>query len=140
MSMQFTSCNTQDEKTIEKWKQEVITTELNFSKMAGEKGITEAFLAFAADDAVLMRNHKIISGKNNLKTFLLKSTNPNLIDQKLKWAPDFVDVSASGDMAYTYGKFTFSYKDSIGKKLESKGIFHTVWKRQSNKEWKFVWD
>ena len=56
ISVQLTSCNTMPtEKTIEKWKQEVITTELNFSKMAGEKGISEAFLAFAADDAVLMR-------------------------------------------------------------------------------------
>jgi len=62
------------------------------------------------------------------------------MDQQLEWAPDFVDVSSSGDLAYTYGKFTFSFKDSLGNKVENKGIFHTVWKRQSNGEWKFVWD
>ena len=102
ISVQLSSCNTQPtQKTIEKWKQEVITTELNFSKMAGEKGIPEAFLAFAADDAVLMRSHKIISGKNNLKTFLLKNDNPS-IEQNLKWAPDFVDVSVSGDLVYPF--------------------------------------
>lgn len=139
MSLQLTNYNKPTERLMEKWKQEVITTEHNFLKMAEEKGISEAFQAYAADDAVLMRNDTIIKGKNNLKAFLSKYNNPNL-EQSLKWEPDFVDVSSSGDLAYTYGNFILTYKDSLGKKVENKGIFHTVWKRQPNQEWKFVWD
>ena len=58
----------------------------------------------------------------------------------LKWKPDFVDVAASGDLGYTYGHYTYSYIDSTGKAAEDKGIFHTVWKRQPDGNWRFVWD
>ncbi|MCX6240170.1 MAG: hypothetical protein NTY07_21955, partial [Bacteroidia bacterium] len=59
---------------------------------------------------------------------------------KLDWAPDFADVSASGDLGYTYGKYTLTSTDSIGNITQSGGIFHTVWKRQPDGQWRFVWD
>ena len=46
----------------------------------------------------------------------------------------------SRDLGYTYGHYTFSYIDSGGNKIENKGVFHTVWKRQSDGTWRFVWD
>ena len=59
---------------------------------------------------------------------------------KLEWKPDYIDVSISGDLGYTYGKFTFSAIDTTGKLIESEGIFHTVWKKQEDGSWKYVWD
>ena len=59
---------------------------------------------------------------------------------QLTWKADFVDVSASGDLGYTYGEYTYTYKDEAGNTLSEKGIFHTVWKRQKNGDWRFVWD
>ena len=56
------------------------------------------------------------------------------------WKPDFVDVSSSGDLGYTYGQYTFIRLDSIGNETASQGIFHTVWKRQSDGNWRFVYD
>jgi ketosteroid isomerase-like protein len=56
----------------------------------------------------------------------------------LTWSPDFIDVSASGDMAYTYGKYNYTTTDSLGNVSEIEGIFHTVWKRQADGNWKFV--
>ena len=43
--------------SLEKWKNEIAETEKEFAAMAQQEGIPEAFLAFAADDAVLMRNN-----------------------------------------------------------------------------------
>jgi ketosteroid isomerase-like protein len=31
-------------------------------------------------------------------------------------------------------------KDSVGNKKDFKGIFHTVWKKQKDGSWKYVWD
>ena len=130
------SCSTKpDKKLMEKWKQEIRETEQNFSKMAGEEGIHKAFIAFAAEDAVLMRNNELVEGLTNITEHLKNQTSKGL-----SWAPDFVDVAASGDLAYTYGHFNYSYVDTTGKVLETKGIFHTVWKRQTDGIWKFVWD
>ena len=135
------SCNTkQDMSDTEKWEQEVIKTEQDFCKMAEEKGMSEAFLTYADDKAVLMRNNNLIMGKeaisNNFKS-MKRSTSENVT---LTWAPEFVDVSSSGDLAYTYGNYTQTIKDTLGNTQVSKGVFHTVWKRQADGNWKFVWD
>ena len=107
--------------------------------MAGEEGISKAFMTYAAEDAVLMRNDKLVIGKNNL-AMLFENQASKPKNESLNWKPDFVDVSASGDLAYTYGHFTYSITDSTGTKNESSGVFHTVWKRQTNGSWRFVWD
>jgi len=140
MAMVFSSCKSlPDPATMEQWKQEVRDVERDFSAMAGEAGIREAFIHYAADDAVLMRGDQLISGKQKIREHF-QSTTSAPRDEKLSWKPDFVDVSASGDLAYTYGNYTYSYTDSTGTTVEHKGVFHTVWKRQADGSWRFVWD
>jgi len=75
--------------------------------------------------------------KKSMKEVLEAQDSENV---SLVWEPDFVDVSASGDLAYTYGKFIYTLTDSLGKDQVMEGIFHTVWKRQTDGTWKFVWD
>lgn len=134
----FISCTMKnDNESIEKWKQEITKTELNFAKMAKEKGVQDAFLHFAANDAVLLRSNQLVTGKKEIDEHFNQQT---LKDYTLEWSPDFVDVSASGDLGYTYGHYTFTYKDENGEYQQSTGIFHTVWKRQTDNSWKFVWD
>ena len=134
------SCNSgNDERKIEKWKSEIIQTEGAFAEMAKTEGIPTAFLAYASDDAVLMRNNSLIIGKEAIKkSFGIQD--PGTGNVELSWKPDFVDVSRSGDLGYTYGKYTYSVTDSSGAVKLDSGIFHTVWKRQSNGERRFVWD
>lgn len=120
----------------EKWKQEIRETELAFSAMSDTAGIERAFLEFAAEDAVLMRNNRIINGKSAIAERFASSPPTG----KLTWAPHFVDVSASGDLGYTYGQYSYSFIDSTGTTRSSTGIFHTVWKRQEDGSWKFVYD
>jgi ketosteroid isomerase-like protein len=124
-------------KNVENCKQEILNVEKAFAEMASCKGVDSAFLFFAADDAVLNRNDKIIEGKAAIKSYFI---NQNLKYVKLNWKPDFVDVAASCDIAYTYGKYNFSATDSSGKQIEATGIFHTIWKRQKDGNWKFVYD
>ena len=134
------SCNSdKPEARKEFWKQEIVETELAFSKMAGDSGIQKAFVAFAADDAVLMRNNALVNGVDEIaENYKSRSqADPNNV---LEWEPEFVEVAASGDLGYTYGPYTFTTIDSNGVKTENKGIFHTVWKRQADGSWKFVWD
>jgi ketosteroid isomerase-like protein len=134
-SLLVSSCETETKTdSIEKWKQEIQQAEQDFADMAAEKGIHDAFINFAAEDAVLKRGDLII-GKAAIDKHLERSTS-----KSLSWTPDYVDVSSSGDLGYTYGKYVYKYTDSIGNPLEDKGVFHTVWKRQANGSWKFVWD
>jgi ketosteroid isomerase-like protein len=130
------SCVSKSEASnIEKWKNEILKTEKEFAELVKTNGLHEAFLHYAADSAVLLRNNKLIIGKNNID-LLYQGQN----SKGLYWSPDFVDVSEAGDLGYTYGKYVFSYTNEAGDKLEDNGIFHSVWKRQSDGNWKFVWD
>ena len=96
-----------------------------------------AFLHFAAEDAVLERNEKLIRGKSAIASYLKNMT---IQDVSIQWTPEFVDVSDAGDMAYTYGTYHFSGKDMLVGEIKSSGTFHTVWKRQSDGSWKYVYD
>ncbi len=127
------------EQQIDQWKQEVRETELAFSALSKEKGIATAFLTYAAEDAVLMRNNNLVKGYDAIKV-RFEANPPDPADVTLTWEPDFVEVSRSGDLAYTYGRYTLISRDSLGTEITNTGIFHTVWKRQEDGSWKFVWD
>lgn len=134
----LSSCQkSENPKNIKKWKIEIIEVEKAFNDMAQEKGLIKAFEFYAAEDGVIRRNKKIIKGKKAIANWYTKDVKPN---ETLTWKPTYIDVSKSGDMAFTYGDFTFTYFDSTGTKKQNKGIFHTVWKRQKDGKWRFVWD
>lgn len=118
-------------------RDEVFLAEQEFEKMASEKGVAEAFYYFADDNAVILRgNDSLIKGRENIRHYYIVSFNP---DARLSWKPDFVYVSDCGTLAYTYGKYIYSVKDTSGDLRQSTGIFHTVWKKNGS-EWKYVWD
>ena len=139
VSLLALSCTTTvDDKLSEKELiEEVRNAEKLFNDMAAEKGVKEAFLEFVASDGIINRGGKIYKGVEEIESYFNSQT---LTEVNLKWNPDFIDVSESGDMAYTYGPYTFSAVDTSGQLIESKGIFHTVWKKQPNGKWKFVYD
>ena len=135
------SCNINNVKNdnIEKWKREITETEQEFSAMAAKEGIQKAFLTFAAEDAVVLRNDTLIKSKESLRNYYNKQESGQ-DSVSLTWKPDFVDVSAAGDLGYTYGKYLYTTTDSEGNAKSVEGIFHTVWKRQPDGKWRFVWD
>lgn len=135
----FTSLAASSQTTKEKAIAAITIAENDFSAMAAEKGIEAAFTYYAAPDAIIKRgNDSLIYRKAGITNFYAKDGFKNAV---LKWAPDFVDAAESGDMGYTFGKYTWQLKNEQGKIIqEAKGIFHSVWKKQPDGSWKFVWD
>lgn len=129
--------NSRDVNDMEKWKSEIMAAEKAFNDMAQEEGLARAFEFYAAEEGAIRRGKKVIKGKEEIAIWYENDAKPG---ETLTWTPTFVDVSNSGDMAYTYGDYIFTYIDTLGMKKERKGIFHTVWKRQADGSWKFVWD
>jgi len=106
--------------------------------MAAEKGIAEAFYFFADSNAIIKRQHDtLIKGRENIRNYYAADYYKTA---SVSWSPDFIEVAESGDLGYTFGKYLWQSKDSTGKANESRGVFHTVWKRQIDGTWKYVWD
>lgn len=119
-------------------QEEIKKTEQAFNDSASEKGIAHAFYAFAAEDAVIKReNDTLIKGREAIKTYYSDS---KYIKATVTWKPDHIEVSEDGTMGYTYGKYLWKTTDSTGNKKEFKGVFHTVWKKQKDGSWKYIWD
>ncbi len=122
----------------ESLKKEIIQMERSFRDDLQSKGAAYAFHAYAAPDAVIKReNDTLIIGKEAIKQYY---SQPAYLHATANWEADYTDVSADGTLAYTYGKYTWTGRDTAGKEFNYYGIFHTVWKKQPDGTWKYVWD
>lgn len=135
-SLVLFSCAGPADKT--KAENEIRQTERKFQQMTAEKGVTEAFYYFADDHAVILReNDTLIKGKDNIRHYYKKK---NLTNASVDWTPDYIEVSECGTLGYTYGRYTWKMRKESGETIEYQGVFHTVWKKQADKSWKYVWD
>ncbi len=107
-----------------------------FSKMSAEKGLYEAFDFYMDDNATMYREGQHpFSGREKIRPILSK--NPNAT---LTWEPTKAEIAASGDLGYTLGRWEYTVKDSTGKEDSSFGYYVSVWKKQTDGSWKFVFD
>jgi ketosteroid isomerase-like protein len=104
---------------------------------AAEKG-AEGYMSYYADDAVEVPNGEdAIQGKANIaKTMGFLDDKKN----QLVWTPVGADISASGDLGYTWGTYEFRSKDKDGKPTVDYGKYTSIWKKQKDGSWKVVLD
>ena len=118
-------------------KSRLIEVDREFSQMSVKQGIAKAFVNYAADNAMILRDNMLpIVGQNAIGD--LWANTPD--GAKLIWEPDFADIATSGDLGYTIGHWTYSVTDSSGKTQSSKGRYVTIWKKQADGNWKYVFD
>jgi ketosteroid isomerase-like protein len=111
--------------------------EAEFMKATAEHG-SQGYISYYAEDAVeVPNNYSIIQGKANIAKTM------EFLDDKnnhLTWTPVGGDISASGDMGYTYGTYEFAASDRNGKPVVDHGKYTSIWKKQKDGSWKVVLD
>jgi len=111
--------------------------EADFMKATAERG-SQGYISYYADDAVEVPNGEgLIQGKANIaKTMAFLDDKTN----HLTWTPVGADISASGDLGYTYGTYEFRSLDKDGKAVVDRGKYTSIWKKQKDGSWKVVLD
>jgi ketosteroid isomerase-like protein len=118
--------------------EEIRKIEKQFETDLNNMGADFAFEKYAAPNAVIRRqNDSLIHGPKAIKQFY---SSENFKNAKAYWTPDYIDASQDGTMAYTYGKYRWTMTGKSGEVQEYRGVFHTVWKKQPDGTWKYVWD
>ena len=131
----FFSCK---ENEKEQWKNSVLLQEKAFEAMLKKEGIPQAFAFYADSNAIIKREEdKLIQGKKAIFEYYSSDKFDHV---ELSWTPDFIDVSDDGTMAYTYGKYVWKEQMGVDTYQINEGVFHTVWKKQNDGSWKYVWD
>jgi ketosteroid isomerase-like protein len=111
--------------------------EHEFMQAAAEHG-SQGYLSYYAEDAVEVPNGEaLVRGKAEIakQTGYLDDKNNRLV-----WTPVGADVSAAGDLGYTYGNYEYHSLDKDGRPSVSVGKYTTIWKRQKDGSWKVVLD
>lgn len=103
----------------------IVAAELAFSRAARERGQWTAFRQFAAPGALLHGEN----GPFPIEPWLATQTDP---PEAVQWAPRTVVLSCDGALAVSQGRF----RDPQGKV----GNFVTVWERQADNSYRYVFD
>ena len=123
---------------IKQLNQSLIDTDRNFYRVSTQKGLGRAFIDFADDSVSLIRDNEFpIIGKTELAKHYL---NHESDIKPLYWGPVKAEASPDGQLGYTLGKWEYQGVDKSGKKITEYGDYLTVWKRQENGLWKYVYD
>ncbi len=110
----------------------MVETEKEFAGRSVSHGVPEAFTVFFSEEAVMFRFAPMYARP----VYQNRKATPGVV---LDWAPTFAEISAAGDLGYTYGPFELSKTDSSGKKT-SNGYFISVWKKQPDGNWRVAFD
>jgi ketosteroid isomerase-like protein len=111
--------------------------EAEFMNAAAAKG-SAGYMAYYADNAVELPNGApAINGKDAIAKTMSFLDQPG---NKLTWTPEFAEMSASGDLGYTYGTYEFRSKDKDGKATVEYGKYASIWKKQKDGSWKVALD
>ena len=119
---------------IDSMRNDLLKTDLAFSKLSEEKGQNAAFAEYAADEATVLRpfSHPI-TGRDSIKHMM--SLHPDT-SFTLTWVPLSSDVARSGEIGFTYGTYSLEYK----KGGHEEGSYCTIWHKDTTKAWKFILD
>lgn len=135
--------NRMDELKPGEAAKQVMETEHAFSAYSVEHGASEAFYRFIADDGIALsaagppRRKEAYARAIAAAKSRKGKAGPESV---LKWKPFFTHVAVSGDMAYNYGPYEYTVNSADGEEKVFYGYFITVWKKQSDGNWKFVFD
>ena len=81
---------------------------------------------FTPDSLLLSPNEPAVEGSEAVAEVWKSWADFNNV--AFAWSTNRIDVSSSGDMAYDYGWYTFTF-DSEGGRVENKGNHIVVWKK-----------
>jgi len=121
---------------MEAAKRAIRIADLEFAKAVADRNL-EKFNSLVADDAVFF-GRDISRGREAVaKAWLPLFTDSSMF---LKWQPNEVHVSASGDLGYSIGTYERMSKDPSGKPTSATGSYVSIWRKQADGKWKAVLD
>ncbi|KQW86385.1 DUF4440 domain-containing protein [Brevundimonas sp. Root1279] len=107
---------------------EVVAAERAFAADGAAMGITASFTKWSLPDAVIIGNGQVQTVRQAYPPEV-----PRPVDEPiLQWWPNFAGMARSGEMGFTTGGVSLNGQRT--------GHYFTIWKRQDDGSWKWVYD
>lgn len=128
----ISSCSQHQTDLSKQAIEEISKADIAMSDLATKEGFFKALLAYAEDSMIIPREGKLpLMSKGEAET----SWKDKPVIKELTWKPVRVEASKSGDMGYSFGFSTFQGKDTV-----TYTNYCTIWHKQKDGSWKFVFD
>lgn len=128
----FSSCAAEHKDLSKESADQIIKADLAMSDLATKEGFYQALLKYADDSLIIPRvNHLPMIGKTEVS----KGWSEKPMIKELVWKPIRAEASQSGDMGYSFGYAIYKGADTT-----TYTNYCTIWKRQKDGGWKFVYD
>ncbi|MCY1017970.1 YybH family protein [Pyxidicoccus sp. MSG2] len=115
---------------------EVFAADSAFSEQSARDGMGQAFVTWAAPNAVIPGGPSGLFGHEAIK----EGYGPIPREVSLRWEPKLGGAASSGDMAYTVGR-AVSVSPGPDKNPETHYVkYLSVWRRQPDGQWRYVAD
>ncbi len=102
---------------------------------AGQAKDLDLWVSFHTDDASLLPpNAPIVTGKEAIRAFVSKLISTP--GWAASWQTTKIEVSRSGDLAYSYGTQKTTVDDAEGNPVTDQQKWVAVWKKQPDGSWK----
>ncbi|HDS01115.1 MAG TPA: nuclear transport factor 2 family protein, partial [candidate division Zixibacteria bacterium] len=119
-------------------RESMINADEAFSLASVEEGMRPAFDRYMAENATIYRDRmEPITGREEILSFYPP---PDEQEGILSWEPFYAEIAESGELGYTLGKWIYTVTDTLGMENEDYGYYVTIWKKQPDGSWKYVFD
>jgi hypothetical protein len=108
----------------------VLRSELAFARLADQAGIRTAFRTWLTEEARVF-SPRLTRAK---AAYAPEPGDPG----QLAWYPEAMGISAAGDLAWSFGPWTYAAKK--GAPILAHGHFLSLWRLQADHQWKVVAD
>ncbi len=104
---------------------------------AGQAKDLDRFVSFYTDDASLfLPNAPIVTGKEAIRSGMSQAfSTPSFA---ISWQTTNIEVSRTGDLAYSYGTYEETANDPEGNPVSERGKWVAIWEKQPDGSWKVV--
>ena len=116
----------------------LLNADKSWSERAAQKGYYHSRSDFASDSAIdMLEGEMPLYGRKAIEQYALTQADSALT---MNWKPLRYGVAASGELGYTFGAWTMHTKTKQQKDTVLYGDYITVWKKNTDRTWKYVVD
>jgi uncharacterized protein (TIGR02246 family) len=108
-----------------------------FAQTTRERG-AEGWASYFADDGTMIVPGREVRGQAAIRRLMEQSFRDSTF--VISWEPQRADLSRSGDLGYTVGRYETSRSDADGSLVTSTGMYVTIWKKNELGVWRAVLD
>jgi len=119
------------------YQEQIMEADRAFGAATAEAG-ADGWVSYFAENGIQFRNGGIVSGHASIRELMA----PAFADStfSLTWDPVLAEVSKSGDLGYTVGRYESRRIGPSGEPVVVNGSYVTIWRREADGAWKVALD